>query len=359
MVAGVKHVAVAIDDNNLCTDDACDPVAGITHLPVVIDDMDACTADACSPVSGVVHMAVVVDDNNACTVDTCDKTTGVSHVPAVLDDNDACTTDACDMAFGVSHVPVVCNDSDACTSDSCNTAVGCIYTPVVIDDGNLCTTDSCDSATGVHNTPISCDDASVCTADSCNPQVGCINTPVVYFKETFANNAAGWTLGTNWGIGSATASTGNTYSGPDPAADHSPSADNGVAGVVLGGNLPTTVTAAPVYLTSPAISLVGVTTPTTLEFYRWLNSDYSPYMINYVDIFDGTSWINVFTSGGSPGINDTAWTKVQYNVPATALNKAGVRVRFGYNVAAGAFIVSSWNVDDVRLLPGAVPNSCP
>jgi hypothetical protein len=82
-------------------------------------------------------------------------------------------------------------------------------------------------------------------------------------------------------------------------------------------------------------------------------------MINHVDILDGASWINVFTSGGSPGINDTSWVKIQYSVPASALNKANVRVRFGYSVTqSGVFTVSSWSVDDVRILPGGL-NSCP
>jgi hypothetical protein len=83
-------------------------------------------------------------------------------------------------------------------------------------------------------------------------------------------------------------------------------------------------------------------------------------MVNTVDMFDGATWINLFSSGPSPGVGDAAWMKTQYNVPASALNKAGVRIRFGYTVASGgALTVSSWNVDDVRLLPGAVPNACP
>ena len=42
-------------------------------------------------------------------------------------------------------------------------------------------------------------------------------------------------LGTEWEIGPAKASTGGNR-GPDPATDHTPSSDNGVAGVVIGGN---------------------------------------------------------------------------------------------------------------------------
>ena len=67
----------------------------------------------------------------------------------------------------------------------------------------------------------------------------------------------------------------------------------------------------------------------------------------------------MFTSGPAPGYNDTSWQKIQYNIPASALNKSGVKVRFGYQMMSQfGFIESSWNVDDVRILPGAVPNFC-
>jgi hypothetical protein len=359
-IAGVKHLLVAIDDNNLCTTDACDPQAGVSHTAVSIDDGDACTLDSCSALGGVVHPPVNIDDNNACTIDGCNPISGVSHQPVTIDDGDVCTTDSCNKTLGVSHAPVVCNDSNACTTDSCKPAIGCVYTQIDPNDNNACTTDGCDVIQGPIHTAISCNDSSACTVDSCNQATGCVYAPIVYYTESFASNAAGWTLGTAWGIGPATASTGQLGgTNPDPALDHTATADNGVAGVVIGGNLPTTPTQAPVYLTSPPIDLTGVTTPTTLEFYRWLNSDSAPFMINYVDVFDGVTWINVFTSGGLAPIADAAWTKIQYNVPASALNKAGVRVRFGYAVASGSFVVSSWNIDDIRLLPGAVPNACP
>jgi hypothetical protein len=359
VATGVKHVPISVDDGNPCTIDVCDPVTGPSHPLAAFDDANVCTADSCNPFSGPVHTTMSFDDNNACTVDSCDPVTGVSHAALDPSDGNACTTDACDKLFGVSHTPIVCNDSDACTTDACSAATGCVFAAVNVDDGNICTTDTCDPLAGVQHSSSACDDGNACTVDSCNPQIGCQNISTIVFTETFANNAAGWTLGTNWGMGSTLLSSGHSLGGPDPSADHTTTADNRVAGVVIGGNLPTTIIG-PTYLTSPAINLTGVTTPMTLEFYRWLNSDYLPYMTNYVDIFDGTSWINVFTTGASPGINDTSWVKIQYNIPASALNKANVRVRFGYSVnTSGALLVASWNVDDVRVMSGSVPNLCP
>src|SRR5688500_15464341 len=98
------------------------------------------------------------------------------------------------------------------------------------------------------------------------------------FYEDFADNDAGWTLGAEWQIGSATGSTGHTYGNPDPSEDYTPTADNGVAGVMIGGNASTDVHPYR-FLESPAIdttSLTGV----TLQYARWLNSDYLYFMHN-------------------------------------------------------------------------------
>jgi hypothetical protein len=168
---------------------------------------------------------------------------------------------------------------------------------------------------------------------------------VTMFAETFANNNALWTLGTEWQIGPAKASTGHDYGNPDPALDHTPTADNGVAGVVIGGNAATTVHAA-YYLTSPIINTGGVLGNLTLDYWRFLNSDYDPFMINTVEVYNGSAWVVVWQSGANPGVIDAAWTNVGYNL--TAYKNASMRIRFGFTVGqSGAFIVSSWNIDDV------------
>jgi hypothetical protein len=331
-VKGVAHTAVPIDDMNACTTDTCDPLLGVIHTPVVIDDADACTADTCDAVTGIHHVAIDPNDNDACTVDVCDKTTGVAH-----------TTLGCD-------------DSDVCTVDACDTSLGCQHFVVNPDDGNACTTDTCDPIAGVAHTTMSCDDSNACTVDTCNAATGCKNTAITYFNETFANNNAGWTLGTGWQIGSATVSSGQSGGSPDPGLDHTPTADNGVAGVFLGGNTGTTLQG-PFYLTSPAINLTAVSGSVTLELWRWLNSDYPPYMNSTIEVYNGSAWTSVFAVAAGVPVNDTAWTKVQFDV--TAYKNAAFRVRWAWAVTqAGVFSESSWNVDDVRLVPGA-PGVCP
>ncbi len=171
--------------------------------------------------------------------------------------------------------------------------------------------------------------------------------PVDYFFETFANNNAGWTLGTQWAIGPAAVSSGHNYGNPDPSTDHtSATADNGVAGVVLGGNASTAVHSA-YYLVSPVIDLSAAPGPVYLAYWRWLNSDYAPYMVNTVDVYNGTAWVTIWTSGGFPGVTDNTWSKQFHTV--TNHKNAAFQVRFGFSVSSGAYTVSQWNVDDVQL----------
>jgi hypothetical protein len=173
-----------------------------------------------------------------------------------------------------------------------------------------------------------------------------VGTPKNFLVERFDDNRNGWTLGTEWQIGAATASSGETYGNPDPDTDGSGTFAGGLAGVVIGGNA-TTAIHGHYYLESPVVDISAVTSP-RLEYQRWLNSDYTPYMINRVDVWNGTAWVNKFITGASPGVQDNAWTFQSFDVTAQA--NAGFKVRFGVKVDnVNAYTVSSWNLDDVTI----------
>jgi hypothetical protein len=53
-------------------------------------------------------------------------------------------------------------------------------------------------------------------------------------------------------------------------------------------------------------------------------------------------------------ITDNAWTFQSFNV--TAYKNQFFRIRFGFSVASGAPVVSSWNIDHVRLGRTGQPN---
>jgi len=149
--------AVNCNDNNVCTDDGCNPATGCTH----VNNSDPC------------------DDNNACTTpDTCGGGACVGGPAPNCNDGNVCTDDTCDPATGCVFTPITCNDHSACTTDTCNPATGCVFTPVTCNDGNPCTTDTCNSVQGCVSTPVNCDDLNECTADSCDAQTGaCQHAP--------------------------------------------------------------------------------------------------------------------------------------------------------------------------------------
>ncbi|MFO0613184.1 MAG: RHS repeat-associated core domain-containing protein [Polyangiaceae bacterium] len=161
-LAGSPPVA---DDGNPCTVDACNPFSGITHTPRPLgascSDGDACNgSETCSALGACVQgPAPTLDDGNVCTVDACDPVLGVSHVPVPVDDGDPCTHDVCTPGLGVTHAVAVgapCGtNADACSGgDTCDATGACVLAPAPgVDDGDLSTIDYCDPATGVHHVP--------------------------------------------------------------------------------------------------------------------------------------------------------------------------------------------------------------
>ncbi len=70
------------NDDNVCTDDSCDPQTGCTNAPVTTgttcdDDNDNCTVGACSDSGTCVEPAKDCDDDDVCTNDSCDIATGL------------------------------------------------------------------------------------------------------------------------------------------------------------------------------------------------------------------------------------------------------------------------------------------
>jgi hypothetical protein len=104
---------------------------------------------------------------------------------------------------------------------------------------------------------------------------------------------------------------------------------------------------------SPPFNTANAAGPVIFGFYRWLNSDYDPFMHNAVEVWNGAQWVNLWTSG-SFATQDASWTFIQYDV--TAHKNAAMRVRFGFDIGSlGVFTIGSWNVDDVLVASAACP----
>jgi hypothetical protein len=175
-------IEVVCNDDNLCTDDSCDPATGctFTNNAVVCDDDDVCNgSEICG--DGLCNPGDALDceDDNPCTHDWCDPVDGCQHANNTVpcDDGDACTvSDVC--KDGVCEgTEMGCDDGNPCTDDVCDTATGCAYNfnQAGCDDQNACTeNDLCKDGVCTSGTPLGCGDNNDCTSDSCDPAAGCV-----------------------------------------------------------------------------------------------------------------------------------------------------------------------------------------
>jgi len=175
------------DDDLVCTQDSCESDTGCINDPAPLDGVSCDDGDACSlgDVCGDGTCAGVevldCDDDNDCTDDACDPELGCvySQVMVACDDGDPCTEqDACVEGICVG-APKDCGDEDPCTQDLCDSTQGCFHPPVPdedqvpCDDGDLCTvTDVCAGGECLGQDPVDCDDDEVCTDDFCDPSTG-------------------------------------------------------------------------------------------------------------------------------------------------------------------------------------------
>jgi len=95
---------ISCDDNNMCTDDHCDPRFGCVFTPI--------------------NVAVACSDGNACTIDWCNATLGCLHADAPEPEPiDRCHAAYCDKVLGSVSQAVVCRPSDSCV---CKPTEGCV-----------------------------------------------------------------------------------------------------------------------------------------------------------------------------------------------------------------------------------------
>ena len=195
------------EDDNPCTDDACDSAAaGCVHTAntASCDDGDACTVgDSCAGSTCQAGAPRVCDDDLACTVDDCHADTGCTATPdpTRCDDFDLCTLDTCSDAGCMNEAtPGCCQEAEDClaSGESCVDAEctdnACVAVPVpgccespsdCVDDGDACTATVCDSNTCGHTPIASCcgsvedcvDDGDACTATTCEGSV-CVQVDV-------------------------------------------------------------------------------------------------------------------------------------------------------------------------------------
>ena len=307
-----------LDDDCLsetCTDGVCDATECLVDADCDSFDGECTEGDCLMP--GFICQAKPVNDGQAC------------------EDNNLCVMGTvCGAGTCGGGAPVDCSAmTDQCNIGSCD------------PDNGQCITNQVPANTACFQS--TCSSNNVCEEGAC----GDPDTQPFEFYEDFSDNSAGWMLDPEWAIGVTT--TSNCGGLTDPASDHTPTTDNKVAGVVLGGCY--TATIHDYYcLTSPKIDTSGIAGTAYLSYWRWLNSDYANYAINKIDVFDGNTkqWVNLFLTGGFPGVEDTSWKFFSHDI--TAYKHADFQARWCFKIGSGVFLRSSWNVDDVVV----GPNTC-
>ena len=219
--------------------------------------------------------------------------------------------------------------------------------------GNLASPIPPNCSGGTHGTCVHtiCEPGVALAAD-CDAGLGMLMlTPMTLFSEDFSDNSQGWFMDSDWQIGSATGSFGHWSGNPDPGTDTTPTGDNGVLGVIIGGNAGTV---APRFMAavSPVIDTSASTT-LFLNFERWLNADSPIYQYSAVWAWNGTTWFEVWQ--GSP--TDSSWQSVSEDI--TAFSNSQLQIAFVYaNLDPLVFNMSQWNIDDVELI-GDMPVTGP
>ncbi|MCH8852939.1 MAG: hypothetical protein IID41_09860, partial [Planctomycetes bacterium] len=198
------------NDDDVCTDDFCDPADGCLNTPVDCSDLnDQCNLGVCHPASGECvtlpdNEGEPCDDDDLCTTgEACvDGACGGGTVSDCSDLDDVCLIGVCNPATGDCEAqPVengeacndeeVCTENDACTDgvcggvdvdcseldDPCNVGVchpttgECVTLPANegedCDDGNLCTANEACSAGECSGAPVECPEG-----ESCDPKTG-------------------------------------------------------------------------------------------------------------------------------------------------------------------------------------------
>ncbi len=170
-------------------------------------------------------------------------------------------------------------------------------------------------------------------------------TPPALFAFDLASDP-GWPRTGQWAFGHPAGAGGTTYGHPDPGAGFTgPNA----FGVNLTGDYSLTL-GGPHTLVAGPFNLTGYVS-TRLQFRRWLNSDYEPWVSATVDLStDGTTWRTLWRNGAAL-ITESAWSLQDIDLSAYADNRPAVYLRWTYSVASSAaWSLSGWNLDDIVIL---------
>jgi len=171
-----------------------------------------------------------------------------------------------------------------------------------------------------------------------------VTVPVSVYSANMTTNP-GWTLQPDWEYGppAYAVNAGGPASGFTGA---------NIIGYNLNGNYGNDLSSK--YATTPVINTAG-TTSLTLRFRRWLGlwrNDSATIEAST----NGSAWLTVWST--TEPLNDSAWTEVQYALPASVVGSPALRLRWGLSSGKSQNDIG-WNLDDVEILAGGAIDTTP
>lgn len=309
--------------------------------------------------------------NGNCEVDAdcqsswCDG--GKCGDPGCLADSDcdifdeACVEASCNVETKFCDVQAFadgepCDDGAVCTyAETCNGGACGGGKPVDCSDlTNVCGIGQCDEQSGdctinpfpdMDGQP--CDDGWICTPDDTCAAGACgVGGPGYLWFEDFSEPDPGWELGNTWQIGPAVESVPGK-NGKDPLDDHTVNDDEMLAGTLI-GDLVANGSLMKTCITSPPVDASGAS-ELWLSFWRHLHTDYFPFTINTVEVWNGNDWAVVEFGYANPGIDDPQWKQVSFDLSDHV--NAALQVRVCTQQGNGAKAAGGWSLDDLTIGP--------
>ena len=169
------------------------------------------------------------------------------------------------------------------------------------------------------------------------------------FEDNFETDQ-GWILSGEFERGVPSGSGGTSYGNPDPTSAFEGSYVLGVDLTGLGnraGDYEPSLGDRAYQAISPAFDCTNYVN-VTLEFERWLNIERNQYDDAYIDVYDGSSWHEVWHNSTTT-IEDNSWTHYSYDISDYADGSNNVKVRFCIGTTDSGWEYSGWNIDDLLI----------
>jgi len=177
--------------------------------------------------------------------------------------------------------------------------------------------------------------------------------PGLYWKASFEDGGAGWTLQGEWEVGAPGARGGSGGGWPDPAAAYN---HGGVLGHDLTGrgNFRGDYEPGRTEMARSPVLDASAWQRTKLIFYRQLNSGYRDLATAWIYNPVGVS----FYSSSNLPVTENGWSMQTYDISSAVDGRPAVQLEFREK-ADGSGNFSGWNVDDVIFKDGALPDYGP